>query len=124
MSKRINIAFSDDDYDIISSIAGKKNETLSKVVRDAALENLKTDVVKKNLDIITDILTTVVKDSQEPQFNRVSGLIYQVGVASASSMYLNAEVVDAFLPEDERIDFEIAYRKARKKGISFMKKKE
>ena len=54
-SRRVNVDFSNDAYEVLTSIAQRKGQTVSGVLRDAlALEKLYDDTVLKNGRVLVE----------------------------------------------------------------------
>lgn len=123
MSKRINATFDDDTYEIIAKIAAKENVTDSEIVRKYFLEGIKLQVSDDNIDFITNIIRTQLKDVMQPSVERICSLIAKTCVSSAQSTYLNAEAIAKFVPQDRQEEVNEVYEKARIKAIEYTKKK-
>lgn len=123
MSKRINATFDDDTYAIISKMAAKENVKDSEIVRKYFLEGIKLQVSDDNIDFITSIIRTQLKDVMQPNIDRICSLIAKTCVSSAQSSFLNAEAIAKFVPQDRQEDVNEVYEKARLKAIAYTKKK-
>lgn len=123
MSKRINATFDDNTYEIISKMAAKENVTDSEIVRKYFLEGIKLQVSDDNIDLITNIIRTQLKDVMQPNIDRICSLIAKTCVSSAQATYLTAETIAKFVPQDLQVDVNEVYEKARLKAIEYTKKK-
>ena len=58
-----------------------------------------------------------------PAIDRIAALSSKACVQAATASYLNAEALNRFVPEKERMDVKEAYDAARKKGVAYVKGK-
>lgn len=123
MSKRINATFDDETYEIIAKMAAKENTSDSEIVRKYFLEGIKLQVSDDNIDFITNIIRTQLKDVMQPNVDRICSLIAKTCVSSAQSSFLTAETIAKFVPTDRQADVNEVYEKARLKAIEYTKTK-
>lgn len=121
-TKRINVSFSEDDYEQIKHIAHKQNKSMSEVIRDFSIEGLNGTVGTSNIDLITGIIRTQLRDVMRPSIERLAALSAKTCVQSATAAYLTAETIARFVPENLQLDVKDAYESARKKGVEYTRR--
>lgn len=120
---RINVTFDEEDFLLIKNIADKNKISTSEVVRNFTLQGLNGEIGAKNIDLISRILREQLKAQFDIEFNHIASLISKACIASAQSTFLNAEVIDRFVPENRRMDIRAAYDAAYVKAINYTKSK-
>lgn len=123
MRHRINVTFDEEDYKFIKNLADKNNTSTSEIVRNFVLQGLNGEVGAKNLDLITRILREQLKAQFDIEFNHIASLISKTCIIAAQSTYLNAEVIDRFVPENKRMNIKEAYDAAYIKAVNYTKSK-
>lgn len=121
-TKRIYVSFSDEDYAQIRNLAHKQNKSMSEVVRDFSIEGLNGTVNAANIDMITGIIRTQLRDVMRPSIDRLAALSAKTCVQASAAAYLTAETVARFVPEDLQLDVKEAYESARKKGVDYTRR--
>lgn len=118
---RIAVQFNTHDYELIKNISEKEKESLGGVVRKLVKQSLDLKVYQENCDMLCQLLTQVVKNTQQPEFDRLSALLSKSTIMSATSAYLNAEAISSFVGVEYQQDTKIAYEKARLKAVKYTK---
>lgn len=121
--KRINVSFDLETYDQIQNIAYKKHQSMSELVRDWAIQSLKTQAGADNIDLITSIMREQLKDVLKPSIERLAALSAKTCVQSGTAAYLTAEAIARFVPEDLQMDVQESYEAARKKAVEYTQRK-
>lgn len=121
-TKRIYVSFSDEDYEQIRNLAHKRNQSMSEVVRDFTIEGLNGTVCASNIDMITGILRTQLRDVLKPSIERLASLSAKTCVQASTAAYLTAETVARFVPDNRQLDVKDAYEAARKKGVDYTRR--
>lgn len=121
-TKRIYVSFSDEDYEQIRNIAHKQNKSMSEVVRDFSIEGLNGTVGAANIDMITTIIRTQLRDVMRPSIDRLAALSAKTCVQASTAAYLTAETVARFVPDNLQLDVKDAYESARKKGVEYTRR--
>lgn len=121
-TKRIYVSFSDEDYEQIRNLAHKRNQSMSEVVRDFTIEGLNGTVGASNIDMITGIIRTQLRDVLKPSIERLASLSAKTCVQASTAAYLTAETVARFVPDNRQLDVKDAYEAARKKGVDYTRR--
>jgi len=121
--KRINPTFTDEVYQQIKIMAAKKHITMSQYVRECVLNSLNADVTNDNLDFIVSIIREQLNIILNKNMDRLASLESKTCVMAATAAYLNAETINRFVPETERLDLQEAYDMARKKAVRYVQGK-
>lgn len=122
-SPRISVAFDEETMEQLKLISAKTGKSISDIVSGYTMEGLKGQIGADNIDLITNIIRTQLKDVMQPSVERICSLIAKTCVSSAQSTFLNAEAIAKFVPQDRQEDVNEVYEKARIKAIEYTKKK-
>ncbi len=120
---RVNVTFTDKEYEHIEKVISKKGITASQYVRDMYFEGKKIYSGNENLDFIVEIIDERLRAILIPQVERLASISAKGAIMSATSTYLNAQTIADFLPKERQQDFVSVYEKARMKGIAYVKKR-
>lgn len=121
MSKRISITFSDDQAEVIEKISKREGKSFADTVRSLCDEAIKLQVSNDNINLITEIIDERLRSILTPQVERLASLSAKGAIMSATSTFLNAQVLSDFVPANKRKEFAETYEKARLKGIAYVK---
>lgn len=121
--KRINVTFDLETYDQIHLLADLRNTHMSEVIRLWSLEALNGQVAANNIDLITKIMSSELKNIIQPQIERLASLNAKTCIQASTSAYLNAEALANLVPLELQQDLEYVYEVARKKGVAYTKNK-
>ena len=113
-SKRINVSFDLDTYDHIMRLAAQKDVSMSDVVRLYTEEGLQGKLNSDNIDFISGIIREQVKNTMQPQIERLSSLSAKAYMEAATASLLTAETIAKFVDDSQQEAFEEVYEKARK----------
>jgi len=123
-SKRINVSFDLDTYDHIMRLAAQKDVSMSDVVRLYTEEGLQGKLNSDNIDFISGIIREQVKNTMQPQIERLASLSAKAYMEAATASLLTAETIAKFVDDSQQEAFEEVYEKARKKALAAVRKKE
>ncbi len=123
-SKRINVSFDLDTYDHIMRLAAQKDVSMSDVVRLYTEEGLQGKLNSDNIDFISGIIREQVKNTMQPQIERLASLSAKAYMEAATASLLTAETIAKFVDDSQQEAFEEVYEKARKKALATVRKKE
>lgn len=118
---RINVTFDEETFQQILNISRRDNISMSEVVRNAALDSITTQVNKENIDQITQIIRTQLRDVLQPSVDRLAALSAKTCVQSATAAYLSAEAINRFVPPSQQEDVASTYEMARRKAVRYTK---
>ena len=116
-SKRINVSFDLDTYDHIMRLAAQKDVSMSDVVRLYTEEGLQGKLNSDNIDFISGIIREQVKNTMQPQIERLASLSAKAYMEAATASLLTAETIAKFVDDSQQEAFEEVYEKARKKAL-------
>ena len=122
--KRINVSFDLDTYDHIMRLAAQKDVSMSDVVRLYTEEGLQGKLNSDNIDFISGIIREQVKNTMQPQIERLASLSAKAYMEAATASLLTAETIAKFVDDSQQEAFEEVYEKARKKALATVRKKE
>lgn len=122
-SPRISVAFDEETMEQLKLISAKTGKSISDIVSGYTMEGLKGQIGADNIDLITNIIRTQLKDVMQPNIDRICSLMAKTCVSSAQSTYLTAETIAKLVPQDRQEDVNEVYEKARLKAIEYTKKK-
>lgn len=120
---RINVKFTEKDYETISNIAAKKGVSMSEVVRQWAIQGINGTLTEDNMEFIIPIIRKQLQDILSLHVDRLASLSAKTCIQAGTAAYLNAEVISRFLPESKQLDYQEAYDKSRKKAVEYLKGK-
>lgn len=125
MSKkhRLTVTLDDENYLQIQNIAHKQGKSMSEVLRTAAMESLTVSINVENIDMITDIIRTQLRDILQPSVERLATLSSKTCVQAAAAAYLAAEAIGKFVPPAQQEEVVEAYNQARRKGVEYTRRK-
>lgn len=123
-SKRINVSFDPDTYDHIMRLAAQRDESMSDIVRLYTEEGLQGKLNSDNIDFIAGIIREQVKNTMQPQIERLASLSAKTYMEAATASLLTAETIAKFVDDSQQEAFEEVYEKARKKALATVRKKE
>jgi len=123
-TKRINVSFDQDTYNHIMRLAAQRDESMSDVVRLYTEEGLQGTLNSNNIDFIAGIIREQVKNTMQPQIERLATLSAKTYMEAATASLLTAETIAKFVDDSQQEAFEEVYEKARKKALATVRKKE
>lgn len=123
-SKRINVSFDLDTYEHIMRLAAQKDVSMSDIVRLYTEEGLQGKLNSDNIDFISGIIREQVKNTMQPQIERLASLSAKAYMEAATASLLTAETIAKFVDDSQQEAFEEVYEKARKKALATVRKKE
>lgn len=120
---RINPRFTITEMEQIERLAALEGCSKSEIVRKATQEYINPKVSKENIDYITKIIRLEIKNTQEPDFERIISLLAKTCIMSATSAFLTAETINRFVPDNKQQDVKEVYDAARLKAVNYLKEK-
>lgn len=125
MSKkhRVTITLDDETYSQIRNLAHKEGKSMSEVLRTAAMESLIVGINVENIDMITNIIRTQLRDILQPSVERLATLSAKTCVQAATASFLTAEAIGKFVHPSLQEDVVEAYNQARRKGVEYTRRK-
>lgn len=121
--KRINMTVDLDSYEEMQKLAAMKNITVPDLIRDFISKGLTVNYEIENLDFITHIIREQLSAILNPSVDRLAALSSKACVQSATAAFLNAEVINKFVPDEQQEDYFEVYEKARKKGVEYTRRR-
>ncbi len=121
MTKRISIAFTDEQAEVIEKISKREGRSFADTVRSLCDEAIKLQASNDNIDLITGIIDERLSAILKPHVERLASLSAKGAIMSATSTFLNAQALSDFVPKERRKDFVESYEKAKLKGIAYVK---
>jgi len=123
ISMRINVTFTKEAYDQIKHLASVRNECMSALLRDWALQGLNGELNVKNISLISHIIREQIDSVLGPKMERQIALTAKTCIQASAAAYLTAEAISGFLPDELQQDFQETYIKARKKAVEYTRRK-
>ena len=123
MTKRLTITFTDEQAELIEKIATAKGFTFADTVRRLCDEAIKLQMTNENIDMVVEIIDERLRAILKPQVERLASISVKGAIMSATSTFLNAQVINDFVPKEKRKDFNTVYEKARLKGVAYVKQR-
>ena len=123
MTKRLTITFTDEQAELIEKIATAKGITFADTVRRLCDEAIKLQMTNENIDMVVEIIDERLRAILKPQVERLASISVKGAIMSATSTFLNAQVINDFVPKEKRKDFNTVYEKARLKGVAYVKQR-
>lgn len=121
-SPRIYVTLTEETNNAIKAYALRNGISASQVVRECVEEQMKIKMGEDNIDTITKIIRQQIDIIFEKNIERIASITAKGTIMSATSAYLNAEVLARFLPVELQLDYQEAYDDARNKAIQYLKK--
>lgn len=122
-SPRIYVTLTEETNNAIKAYALRNGISASQVVRECVEEQMKIKMGEDNIDTITKIIRQQIDIIFEKNIERIASITAKGTIMSATSAYLNAEVLARFLPIELQLDYQEAYDDARNKAIQYLKNK-
>lgn len=120
---RINVTFTEQEYNHIMEVSKKEGITGSEYVRNLYYEGKKNYTLNENVNEVAEIIEDRLRAILKPQVERLASISVKGAIMSATSTFLNAQALNDFVPPEKRKDFNTSYEKARLKGIAYVKQK-
>jgi hypothetical protein len=121
--RKRSVRFKAKSIEEMEKLAAIRGVYVSDIVREYVEKGLAVDGYKNDIDFITEIIHTELKEVLEPQVNRIVKLLMKIGKASAGTMYSNLKLVQLVTDEDEQAYFDMVDKSLRL-GVEYMKKKD
>lgn len=115
------MTFEPEMFEQIKQIARKENKPIGAVIRDLIDDSLKMKVTTDNIDLVTQIIRTQLRDVLQPSVDRLAALSAKTCVQSATAAYLSAEAINRFVPPSQQEDVASTYEMARRKAVRYTK---
>jgi hypothetical protein len=122
-NKRINVTFSEEEFNQIRSLAGKNDECMSALVRSWAEQGLNGTLTKDNISVLVPIIREQIESILSPKMERMIALIVKTCIQAGTATYLTAETIANLLPYELQKDYQDVYDAARKKAVAYVKNK-
>lgn len=117
------MTFTNEEAKQLEQLAARENKSISAIIREKTIDSLSLQANAENLDLITTIIRTQLKDILQPQIERLASLSAKSCVQSATASFLTAETISKFVPLSEQQEFLEVYESSRKKAIEFTRNK-
>lgn len=108
----------------IKRLSAKDNRKMSDLVRMYTEDGLSGQLNKDNIDFITDIIRSQVRDVMKPSVERLASLSAKTCIEATTAAYLTAETIAKFVPAEYQEALIDVYEKARKKAIASIRVKQ
>ncbi len=118
-----SIRFKAKSIEDMKKLAVVRGISVSDIVREFVEKGLAVDGHKSDIDFITAIIHTELKEVLEPQINRIVKMLMKIGKVSAGTMYANLSLIQLISDEDQEAFYEMINRSLRL-GVEYMKKKD
>lgn len=119
--RKLSIRIDDGTYQTMSSLASKKNTTVSNVARQLISTGMQQDLAKESIDYIREQIHDEVQRVIKPNIDRLAKLVAKTGYATIPSFYLDCYILDSILPAQYRKDFEEIKQKSKIMAIKYLK---
>ena len=119
-TKRITFHLPVSIADKVEKLAVKRNQNMSEVIRKFIDKGLDIEGYRNDIDLITSIIRQEVKAETSIQANRLSKMMYKMGVISASNYFLAVRMLSDVINPSMQEDFKDIHSNARKLGEEFM----
>lgn len=119
--KEIHLRVSEDVYETVKNIAGKKGESISEIVRQLIDDGLSLEIGNENKDIIASIVREELQAALKPSVERLAKISSKAGHMSATAAFLNVQALMDLVPKEKVRDVRTMYEKARKMSVGYMK---
>lgn len=118
-----SITFDDELYNQVKLIADKNGISIAETVRILVGQSLDGELSKSNLDYISKIIRTQLRDVLQPSVERLAALSAKTCVQAGTAAYLTAETIAKFVPDDLQEDVMDTYERSRKKAVAYTQQK-
>lgn len=108
-------------YDEIVFISETNGESISETIRKLLRRGLSIEYVNDSKDLIAEIVREQMEIVVKPHVERLASLSAKTGIASATSMFLNAQAFMDLVPVEKKKDARTMFEKARIKGVAYMR---
>lgn len=110
-------------YNELEKLAAARQITIPDLIREHIDQGMTINYEVENLDFITGIIREQLSAILIPTMNRIAALQSKTCIQAATSAYLNAEVINKFVPEKYQEEYLDVYEAARKKAIAYTRNK-
>ena len=121
--KRVNLTLELSTYNELEKLAAARQITIPDLIREHIDQGMTINYEIENLDFITGIIREQLSAILIPTMNRIAALQSKTCIQAATSAYLNAEVINKFVPEKYQEEYLDVYEAARKKAIAYTRNK-
>lgn len=119
----ISIKIDEEMKDRLDLYASQKGISRNALIRDFLSKGLEISSYKNDIDFITNIIKESIFEILTPKMERMIALQSKTCIASASGYFLLGDVMQRFIPYDQRIGAKEAIETAKKEGVKYTKLK-
>ena len=94
-----SVTFDDELYKQVKLLADKNGMSISEAVRTLVSQSLDGELSRSNLDYISKIIRTQLRDVMQPSVERLAALSAKTCVQAGTAAYLSAEAIAKFVPD-------------------------
>jgi len=114
--KNLNFAVPDELHKSLKAVADKKGISMAELIRRILIEAVQEQGAEDGIDFISERIRKIVRNEIRKETDRIAGLTFKVGKASATSMFLNY----LGLKDHGLRDAREVYQSAQQKALTFM----
>lgn len=118
-----SVTFDDELYKQVKLLADKNGMSISEAVRTLVSQSLDGELNRSNLDYISKIIRTQLRDVMQPSIERLAALSAKTCVQAGTAAYLSAEAIAKFVPDTLQEDILDTYERSRKKAVAYTQQK-
>ena len=120
---RISVTLTQQEYDMLKTIASKRHTSMGAVGRDYIIKGLHGQVTQENLEFIVPVIREQLQNVLAPSVERLAKISSKTCVQAGAVSHPSAEAILRFVPEERQMEVEEAYEAARKKAVRYLQGK-
>lgn len=118
---KLQIRVTQKTKDQIVSMSMREDESEAEICRRLIEKALAMEFSEEYVDVITKAVRETLQPILKLHTERLAALSAKTGVASATSMFLNAQAFMDVVPPERRKEIKAIFDVAKKKGIEYMR---
>lgn len=120
-NQRVSFWIADSTYASIQQLAAQRKTTCSYIVRQLLDKALGVEAIKEDMDYIRSSVRLELESILEPAIERLAKISVKGGITSAAAYFLCAEALAAYVPPEQRMNFDAALSEAKKLAVGYMR---
>lgn len=123
-NKELRVLIDEELDSLLRSLATRRGETVSEVVRRLLRSSLGNETAVDSIDVVTAALAKTIRRELKPVEDRMAKLAAKTAIAGATGMYLNYFVIQQALESKLSTSAKELYETARVKAVAYLREPE
>jgi len=117
----VSVKLSKQDITALNKLASLTGESRSYIIRGFVREGLKINSYKQEKDFLAKLIDETLTDILNRYMERIATLTAKGTLSSVTALYINAEVLEKYVPEEDRRSYEETIKEARARAAEYVK---